>query len=98
MRINGIKKYIWGGLLLTVLVILYNCWSYMCGKTTPSMLINMGPTAIALIFCNVLAASTLIIIKTTRAEGREMMNCSCGQEVGYAGWKYCPRCGKQISL
>jgi hypothetical protein len=98
MRVFGLKKYLLCGLFLAVMVLLYNCWSYMCGKTTLSMLINLGPTAIALIICNILAALILLLIKTTRTEDSDVINCSCGKKMEHSGWKYCPQCGEQISI
>lgn len=94
----SIKNLLAGSLLLTLLVFAYNCWSFMCGRSTVTMLLDLGPTAIALILCNILAVLILMLIKTCRTQGDGASVCSCGKRLDQNGWMYCPQCGQSVSL
>lgn len=92
----NIKKFIAGSVLLTVLVFFYNCWSFMCGRSTTSMLLDFSPPAIALIICNILVVMLLVLTKTCRLQSNSFNTCSCGKRLEADGWTYCPQCGQQI--
>lgn len=78
------------GTTLTVLV--YNMWSYCCGRCSLSTFFTLGPAGLALAGANVFAFVTLVFLRRRRRCGPKNFRCRCGTRLG-KGWKYCPECG-----
>lgn len=80
-----------GVALLSAGVIAYNYWSLMTGRCTLSSLVSLGPPALVLILCNLVA---FIVYCGVRAKNRHatQLVCPCGNSLRH-DWLYCPNCG-----
>lgn len=79
------------GTALTVL--LYNMWSYCCGRCSLLTFFTLGPAGIALAGANVFAFCTLLHLRRRRHSTPKNCRCGCGTRLA-RGWMYCPECGR----
>jgi hypothetical protein len=73
-------------------VIVYNLWSYCCGRCRLEHFLTIGPAGLVLIVAAALAAMTLLCLRLRRQRGRDRGHCRCGTPLS-PGWLYCPVCG-----
>ncbi len=88
------KKNLLIGLALLALVGLYNYWSYNSGRCTMAMFIDLGPIALILILCILVALGSLLFIRHKKLSFLKVGTCSCGEKLEDSDWSYCPECGK----
>jgi hypothetical protein len=79
------------GTALTVL--LYNMWSYCCGRCSLLTFFILGPAGFALAGANILAFGTLLHLRRRRRSTTKNCRCGCGIRLA-RGWMYCPECGR----
>lgn len=73
-------------------VLLYNAWSYCCGRCSLHTFFTLGPAGLGLLGANVLALATLVILRRRRHSHSNHRRCRCGVHLSQ-GWMYCPDCG-----
>ena len=96
MRTNRKKQAVFGGIVLLLLLISYNLWSLKSGRCTMSMMLDLGPVALTLIGCNLLAGVTLVAVKIRRKKQRIDHRCRCGEVIKEDDWVCCPACGEKL--
>lgn len=90
------KQMLWGLLFLTVVLIVYNYWSFRNGRCTMTTLMSLSPGALILLACNLLAALSLFALKLRKRVRARHSCCACGQQFSEPTWEFCPGCGKKL--
>lgn len=81
-------------LMLVLVIVAYNTWSYYAGLCTVTMLMTfslpakllLGGIAVALIF--------LLSCRAKKQQSAQLNSCFCGARLRDT-WGYCPECGQQ---
>lgn len=73
-------------------VLLYNVWSYGCGRCSLQTFLTLGPAGLALAGANLLALLALVFLRGRRRLQARRNRCRCGVSLG-PGWSFCPDCG-----
>lgn len=76
-------------------VLIYNAWSYCCGRCTPQTFLTLGPTGFALGGANLLALAALAVLRRRRRIDARRHRCRCGASL-LCGWLFCPDCGEAV--
>lgn len=96
MRTNRNKQVFFGGIVLLTVLLSYNFWSLKSGRCTITMMLDLGPVALTLIGCNLLAGVALVAVKIRRKKQRIDSRCRCGEIIKEEKWVCCPACGRKL--
>lgn len=90
------KDLFWLRLLLLgagVAVILYNAWSYCCGRCSVQTFCTLGWSGLWLLGLMVPALAALLGVRLYNGRRLRKMRCGCGRQAD-ADWLFCPDCGR----
>ena len=91
------SRIVYGAALLLVLMIIgYNTWSYYAGYCTVSTLLAFSLPAKLLLVGIFVASGFLYSSKIKNRQLHQYDGCSCGTTLRDQ-WQFCPVCGKQRS-
>lgn len=79
---------------LAVSVVLYNTWSYCCGRCTRQAFFTLGPAGAFLLSLNAAMAAVLLVLHWRNRRRRRHQACACGR-LRAPDWAFCPHCGER---
>ncbi len=74
-------------------VVVYNSWSYCCGRCSLEDFLIPSPGGLALMAANGGALIALVILRRRPARG--WRHCQCGASLN-GQWSFCPDCGHPV--
>ncbi len=89
------SRIVYGAALLLILLIIgYNTWSYYAGHCTVSTLLAFSLPAKLLLVGIFVASGILYSSKIKNRQQQQHDGCSCGTKLRDQ-WQFCPVCGEQ---
>jgi hypothetical protein len=89
------KRYLFLLLVTTVGLglLIYNYWSYSCGRCNTESLLIISPPAKILLGVNLVSFAVLIYLRKKLAGRITHLTCACGARL-HQDWRFCPNCGQ----
>ncbi len=74
-------------------VLIYNTWSYCCGRCNLGTFFTIGPAGSALLAGIAVTALTYAMLRVRRLRREARRRCACGA-IAASDWRFCPHCGE----
>ncbi|MFA5517105.1 MAG: hypothetical protein WDA20_12535 [Desulfuromonadales bacterium] len=89
-------RLIFLGASAALAILIYNTWSFCCGRCSAASFLNPGPAGFLLLGLTFLFALALLLLRRRRRRTEAKRHCRCGQPLGRM-WHYCTRCGVRLA-
>ena len=78
-------------------VLVYNAWSYCCGRCNLGTFFTIGPAGSALLAGISVFVFAYAVLRVRRQRSEARRRCRCG-EVAESGWHFCAHCGETVRV